>query len=111
MGYKKVHFATVHPPTTLTARRKYPRIKHDAESLKYIYQDNRCMATGSNCRWGAALGCELTTLKPGSSMCINPNRHIILVCMHAKHKTMAAVGKKITIGTNFDFGARQSFTT
>jgi hypothetical protein len=44
----KVHFATVRPPTTVTARTKYPRIKHDAESLKYSYQYDRGVVTGSN---------------------------------------------------------------
>ncbi len=34
----------------------------------------------------AALGYELTTLKPGSSMGINPNHHIILSC--ALHEDM-----------------------
>jgi hypothetical protein len=33
-GTIKISSDTVHPPTAVTARTKYPRIKHDAESLK-----------------------------------------------------------------------------
>jgi hypothetical protein len=71
---------------------KYPRIKHDAESLKY----NLCAISAwyqGQIADRAALGHKLTTLKPGSSMGINPNRHIIW-CMRAMRETMAAFGCK-----------------
>ena len=52
---------------------------------------DRCMVTGLNCGYSAALGYELTTLKSGSSIGIDPNRHIIL-CMRARRNPLAAFG-------------------
>jgi hypothetical protein len=46
------------PNHSYNKNKVYPHIKHDAESIKYNNQYDRCVVTKSNCRYGVALGYE-----------------------------------------------------
>ncbi len=95
----KVHFATIHPPTAVTARTKYIHA-HQTWCRKLKIQVCSIQSVSGNrvqLRIGCCIGLwavyEPTTLKPGSSKGINTNCPIIPY-MLATCEIMVAFGRK-----------------